>query len=356
VVTDARPEQIKQIFKKHCLLIGRRFRLAHIRFRGEIVEVATFRVREDGPEDGDRHIAANGRIVRDNIYGRSISEDVWRRDFSVNALYYNIADLSVIDFTDGISDLATGTLRLIGDPETRYREDAVRTLRAVRFAAKLGFRIHPDTEAPIYEFGKLLQEVPPARLFDETLKLLHGGYAVASFHLLRHYGLFGQLFPATDAVLKKKNLRLVEQALANTDNRIAEGKPVTPAFLFAALLWPPLQRLAKRNRERGMKPTPALDAARYAVIEEQVNHVMIPRRFTAMTKEIWGFQSRLVRNFEKRPKQIARHPRFRAAYDFLVLRAETGDEEVRKAAKWWTDFQENHEIIPDKPKKKRPPG
>lgn len=342
IVTNAQPDQVRQIFKRRCILIGRRFRLAHVRFGGEIIEVATFRAREDPLEDGGR-VTVDGRIVRDNVYGASIEEDVWRRDFSVNGLYYNIADFSVIDFAGGMADIEARTLRLIGDVEMRYREDAVRTLRATRFAAKLGFRIHPDTEAPIREFGRLLGDVPPARLFDEVLKIFHGGHALPSFHLLRHHGLFGHLFPAAEAIFSGKdsafNIRLLERALSNTDARIAEGKPVTPAFLFAALLWGPLRDRARHGRERGGFSVPALEAAAREIIEEQTKRVMLPRRFTAMTKEIWSLQPRLERTSKRRPKQIFQHPRFRAAYDFLVLRAEAGDREVEDAAKWWTAYQ-----------------
>lgn len=357
IVTNARPEQIRQIFKRRCILIGRRFRLAHVRFGSEIIEVATFRGRGDPFGDDDR-VTVDGRIVRDNVYGTSIAEDVWRRDFSVNSLYYSIADFSVIDFAGGMADLEARTLRLIGDAERRYREDAVRTLRATRFAAKLDFRLHPDTEAPIREFGKLLEKVPPARLFDEVLKLFHGGHALSSFRLLRHYDLFGRLFPATEPLLACAEsgfpLRLLERALANTDARVARGQPVTPAFLFAALLWEPVQHLAKRNRARGMSPVPALEAASREVFNAQMKHVMLPRRFAAMTKEIWVLQPRLVRNVKRRPRQTMRHPRFRAAYDFLVLRAEAGEKEVGDIAKWWTDFQGNGEPVEKRPK--RPPS
>nr|VFK27617.1 MAG: poly(A) polymerase [Candidatus Kentron sp. MB]VFK74357.1 MAG: poly(A) polymerase [Candidatus Kentron sp. MB] len=367
VVTNARPEQVRQVFKKGCILIGRRFRLAHVRFGHEVIEVATFRGPQDGQESGER-ITINGRIVRDNIYGSSIADDVWRRDFSINALYYNISDFSVVDFVGGMADIEGRTLRLIGNPETRYQEDAVRALRAARFAAKLGFRIHPDTEAPIREFAGLLHEMPPARLFDEVLKLFHGGHALASFRMLRHYELFDRLFPATNALLARTESgfirRLVERALANTDARIAEGKPVTPSFLFAALLWEPMQHLARRNQERGMKMTEAFDAAKRKVIEQQIKHVSLPRRHIAMTQEIWTFQQRFARHMNKRPRRLIVHPRFRAGYDFLILRAEAGDEEIRELAKWWTDYQETdkptqqsaREPTREAPKKKRPSG
>nr|VFJ98200.1 MAG: poly(A) polymerase [Candidatus Kentron sp. LFY] len=344
IVTNARPEQVRQLFRKNCILIGRRFRLAHVRFGREVIEVATFRGPRDGSESGER-VTVNGRIVRDNIYGSTIADDVWRRDFSVNALYYNIRDFSVVDFAGGMADVEAGILRIIGDPKTRYQEDAVRVLRAARFAAKLGFRIHPDTEVPMRGFGSLLEEMPPARLFDEVLKLFHGGFALASFRLLRQYDLLARLFPATNAVLSRAGTgfteRLLERALANTDTRIAEGKSVTPSFLFAALLWEPMQRLAKRNQERGMNLVPALEAARREVISEQIKRVMLPRRHAAMIKEIWIFQQRLARYVNKSPKRLVAHPRFRAAYDFLVLRAEAGDDEVRDIAKWWTDYQKS---------------
>nr|VFJ52430.1 MAG: poly(A) polymerase [Candidatus Kentron sp. DK] len=366
VVTNALPDQVRQVFKRRCILIGRRFRLAHVRFGSEIIEVATFRGHGDETGGGDR-LTVDDRIVRDNVYGAAISEDVWRRDFSVNGLYYNIADFSVIDFTGGMTDLESRTLRLIGDAHMRCREDAVRILRAVRFAAKLDFRFHPDTEAPIREFGDLLQEVPPARLFDETLKLFHGGHALSSFRLLRQYGLFGQLFPTTESLLAREesdfSLRLIERALANTDARIAEGKPVTPAFLFAALLWPPLQQQIRHRHEKGLPPVSTVEAVARKVIEEQIHRVTLPRRFSAMTKEIWTFQPRLIRTTKRQPGRATQHPRFRAAYDFLVLRAEAGEEEVREAARWWTEFQENHPTTREKPagksggaKRRRAPG
>nr|VFK59298.1 MAG: poly(A) polymerase [Candidatus Kentron sp. TUN]VFK67884.1 MAG: poly(A) polymerase [Candidatus Kentron sp. TUN] len=357
IVTNARPEQVRHLFKRNCLLIGRRFRLAHVRFGREVIEVATFRGQNGADTDSGDRITVNGRIVRDNIYGSTVADDVLRRDFSVNALYYNIKDFSVIDFVGGMADLESRTLRLIGDPKTRYQEDPVRTLRAARFAAKLEFQIHPDTQAPIRKFGNLLEEVPPARLFDEVLKLFHGGYALASFRLLRQYDLFGQLFPATNALLARGgsgfSRRLLEQALANTDVRISEGKPVTPSFLFAAFLWGPAQHLAQRNQERGMNPVPALEAAGQEIIAEQMQRVMLPRRHIAMMKEIWVFQQRLVRYMNKRPKRIIQHPRFRAAYDFLVLRAEAGEEQVRDTVKWWTDFQASGNVTQEVVLKKR---
>ena len=343
VVTDARPEEVKRLFRS-CRLIGRRFRLAHVRVGREVIEVSTFRARTDVSGGRDR-VTVDGRIVRDNVYG-TIEEDAWRRDFTVNCLYYNIRDFSVADFTGGMGDLEAGTLRLLGDPEVRYREDPVRMLRAIRFGAKLGFRIHEDTEAPIRRLTGLLDEIPPARLYDEVLKLFHGGAALQSFELLRHYDVFGRLFPETDACLAEEQngfpRMLLSRALANTDARIAEGRPVTPGFLFAAVLWEPMRRLAFRYRDAGMTDTQATEAAGAEVFARQTQRVALPRRFAYMAREIWAMQPRLARRRGKQPFQLVNHPRFRAAYDFLLLRAETGDA-ADELAHWWTAFQDADE-------------
>ncbi|MGZ8193685.1 MAG: polynucleotide adenylyltransferase PcnB, partial [Methylobacter sp.] len=246
VATNADPEQIRKIFR-NCRLIGRRFRLAHIHFGREVIEVATF--RGAGEEQDDKQMLnKEGRLLRDNVYG-TIEEDVWRRDFTVNALYYNIRDFSVVDYTGGMEDHRTGTLRLIGDPETRFREDPVRMLRAVRFAVKLGFKLHPDCEKSIPELAELLSNIPSARLYDETLKLFLSGYALQTFEMLRHYGLFKVLFPATESSLAIEEngfpKLLLIKALENSDNRIAEGKTVTAYFLLAAFLWEPVRMQAK---------------------------------------------------------------------------------------------------------------
>jgi len=347
VATDARPEEIKALFR-NCRLIGRRFVLAHVRFGREIIEVATFRAQHeaaDGEGEGEG-VMEDGMILRDNVFG-TLEDDAWRRDFTVNALYYNVADFSVIDYTDGMADLKAGVLRLIGEPGARLREDPVRMLRAVRFAAKLGFRLHPDIEAGIHELGELLTAVPPARLFDEVLKLFQGGYAVQGYELLRHYGLFGYLFPQTEACLAEEENdfphTLLLKALGNTDARIAVGKPVTPAFLFAALLWDPVRQAAARLREAGMSELQALQAASQDVISEQTRRVTFPKRFSIQSREIWTLQARLPQRAGKRALRLFEHPRFRAAYDFLLLRAEAG-EDVSELAEWWTRFQEvDHE-------------
>lgn len=347
VVTDAHPEQIKRLFD-NCRLIGRRFRLAHVLYGRDVIEVATFRARledEADPEDDGRHRhqdAESGRIMRDNIYG-TLEQDVWRRDFTINALYYNIADFSLVDYVGGLDDINKRTIRLIGDPEIRYREDPVRMLRAVRFAVKLGFTIDPGSAEPIRRFGHLLADIPPARLFDEVLKLFHGGHAAKTFDLLREYSLLQYIFPATARCLANSaypfSEDFIRQALANTDTRIAEGKPVTPAFLYAALLWLPLLR--ELSYEPGGELPGIMDIQTTAseVLHEQAGATAVPRRFTLATRDIWSLQPRLQRYSGKRALTLLDHPRFRAGYDFLVLRAQVG-EAAREKAQWWTEIQE----------------
>ncbi|MEJ2651947.1 MAG: polynucleotide adenylyltransferase PcnB [Gammaproteobacteria bacterium] len=339
IATNARPEEVKKLFR-NCLLIGRRFRLAHVRFENEIIEVATFRAQGDGASDEEAR-SENGRILRDNVYG-SLEEDAWRRDFTINALYYSIQDFSVVDYVEGMVDLQNGMLRLIGQPRQRYYEDPVRMLRAVRFAAKLGFRIHPESEAPIFELAHLLADIPPARLFDEILKLFLGGCAVQSFELLRHYGLFGYLFPQTEACLAEERdgfpVTLLIRALQNTDTRIGESKPVTPAFLYAALLWEPLRQAMASHEGESMAEIQALQEAASAVETRQVTRTALPKRFAVPMREIWGLQIRLRRTSGLRPLRLLEHPRFRAAYDFMLLRRDAG-EDVGELCQWWTEFQ-----------------
>lgn len=345
IATDAKPEQIRQLFR-NCRLIGRRFRLAHVRFRDEIIEVATFRGLHDpsdeADEDGAERETDNGRILRDNVFG-TVEEDAWRRDFTVNALFYSVEDFSVLDYVGGMADLRDGVLRLIGDAEQRYREDPVRMLRAARFAAKLGFRIHPDTETPLARLAPLLLDIPPARLFEEVLKLFLGGYAVQTFELLRHYGLFEPLFAQTERSLAHEEkgfpITFVARALENTDKRIAEGKPVTPAFLFAALLWEPVRERAAQLLGEDTSELAAIQQAADEVLAQQTQRVAIPRRFSVPMREIWQLQSRLARPGGRRVWAIASHPRFRAGYDFFLLRAESGEIDLA-LAEWWTRFQE----------------
>jgi poly(A) polymerase len=342
VATDASPEDIKQLFR-NCRLIGRRFRLAHIHFGPEIIEVATFR---GGHENGAIALSDSGRILSDNVYG-TIEDDALRRDFTVNALYYDIADFSVIDYVGGLEDLRGGVLRLIGDPATRFREDPVRMLRAVRFAAKLGFRIDAEAERLIHELAEMLEEIPPARLFDEVIKLFHSGHAVASFELLRHYDLFRRLAPDTEEALASEDHAFprvfIARALANTDERIAEGKPVTPAFLFAALLWEPARILAERlAASEALSPVAAMQRAGAELVGRQVAHIAIPRRFSLPMREVWALQLRLERRSGKTPLRLLGHPQFRAAYDFLCLRSEVGEVDA-ELCRWWTEFQQANE-------------
>lgn len=337
VATDASPDEVRDLFR-NSRLIGRRFRLAHVRFGPEIIEVATFR----GPAGEENQDEGEGRILRDNTWG-TIEEDAVRRDFTVNALFYDINDFSVLDFVGGMADLKAGDLRLIGDPERRYREDPVRMLRAARFAAKLGFRIHPDTEAPIAQLKGLLDDIPPARLFEEVLKLFQSGHAVQSYEHLRRLGLFGTLFPATEdslAELEHDFPRLMLlRALENTDVRVDEGKPITPAFLFAALLWEPVRLRAQAKEAKGVPQLVALQDATDEVLHEQLKRVSIPKRFSQPMREIFMLQARLTMRRGKRPLRMLAHPRFRAAYDFLLLRAAVGEVE-QELADWWTQLQE----------------
>ncbi len=342
VATDARPEEVRQLFR-NCRLIGRRFRLAHIHFGREIIEVATFRAGHE--EGGDARTSDSGMLVRDNVYG-TLEEDAWRRDFTVNALYYDIRDFSVVDYTGGVPDLNAGLLRMIGNPHKRFREDPVRMLRAVRFAAKLGFRIEPRCEAAIRELGYLLEEVSSARLFDETLKLFLAGFAVQSYELLRHYDLFQHLFPDTDDCLAEEEEHfphmLILRALENTDLRVDEGQPVTPAFLYAALLWEPVRREYLQLIDDGIPALQAMQKAGDAIISRQVEWVMVPKRFNLQSREIWEWQERLKRNSGRRALNLLQQPRFRAAYDFLLLRAKCG-EASQELADWWTEFQQSDE-------------
>ncbi len=340
VATDALPEQVRELFR-NCRLIGRRFRLAHVQFGSEIIEVATFRAAHDGDTDGAA-MTDDGRILRDNVYG-TLDDDVWRRDFTVNALYYDIANFSIVDYVGGVEDLKANRLRLLGDPEKRFREDPVRMLRAVRFATKLGFEIDAATLAPINRLRHLLNDIAPARLFDEILKLFHGGFGRASFEILRKYGLFHCLCPLTDQSLEGNEGAFVQQLLTaafdNTDRRIADGKPVTPAFLFAALLWQSMEDEAAANVANGLNLLDAIQLAADTVISKQVARIAIPRRFSNITREIWALQPRLVKRTAKRAPRLMEHPRFRAAYDFLLLRAQAG-EPIQEAADWWTQFIE----------------
>lgn len=337
VATDATPEQVKALFR-NCRLIGRRFRLAHVVFGREIIEVATFRANVDDGS-GDRELHEGGRLLRDNVYG-TIEDDAVRRDFTANALYYAIEDFSVRDYVGGYQDVVDHVLRLIGDPETRYREDPVRMLRAVRLAAKLGFTIDPATSAPMAPLGGLLREAAPARLFEECLKLFLSGHAVASFEGLERHGLLPVLLPETaDALASNRSgalRRMVLEGLRGTDARVARDEPVSPAFLFALLLWPAYCRALMNLQAEGVHAAEAQRRAADRVTVRQLATIALPRRFSLPMQEIWLMQGRLSQR--KRAARLMAHPRFRAAYDFLVLRQSASDEHADDVA-FWRDAQ-----------------
>ncbi len=347
VATDATPEQVKSLFR-NCRLIGRRFRLAHVHFGREIIEVATFRSGQDGAVSEPVQ-TEKGMILRDNLYG-TLEEDAWRRDFTINALYYNIADFSVVDYTGGVRDLEKGQIRMIGDPEQRYHEDPVRMLRAVRFAVKLGFQIEKKTEQPIFKLGSLLEQIPQARLYEEFLKMFQSGQALETFERLRHYDLFRYLFPMTDRMLDQQEgfpHNFLIRALENTDHRVATGKPITPAFLIAALLWEGVRQRAAsstaKHPESGerLPENVRLHHAGRDLLREQRKSLSMPKRFAIMAQEIWELQPRFERRRGRQPYRFMEHPRFRAAYDFLLLRAEVGEIEG-EVAEWWTEFQKTN--------------
>lgn len=327
IATNARPEEVRDIFR-NCRLIGRRFRLAHVYFGREIIEVATFRSSNNAGEQ-----TQEGMILRDNVYG-TIEDDVMRRDFTMNALYYNIADFSVVDFVGGMQDIKNREIRLIGDPEIRYREDPVRMLRAIRFAAKLQFKIDSKTSKPIYKMHHLLDNIPNARLFEEYMKLFLHGHALQTFTLLREYMLFQHLFPLSE---KYGDDKFISLALDNTDKRIAEDKSVAPSFLLAVMLWMPLIEKAKRLQKDGLPDFNLLHIAMDEVLGEHQKVMAVPRRFSGMIRDVWELQLRLSRRRRQASKLIAL-TKFRAAYDFLLLRAEAGHKDAIDIAHWWQQY------------------
>lgn len=348
VATSALPDVAEQLFRKarfRARLIGRRFRLLHVRFGRDIIEVATFRA---GHENGDKDHARqsdSGMILRDNVYG-SLEDDALRRDFTINALYYSAQDNCVYDFVNGYPDLKQKTIRMIGDPEERYREDPVRMIRAARFAAKLGFHIDPDTAEPIRRLAPMLHSISPARMFDEVLKLLQTGHGEASLRQLERFNLFEPLFPDTAALLEDDEFpvaTLITTALQNTDRRLSQDKSVTPAFLFAALLWYPM--LKRFNELRDNKRMPVMEAIHQAANEtlaKQNQSTAIPRRFSSPVREIWELQMRLPRL--NRADQTIAQPRFRAAYDLLLLRSNSGEnDDLAELVQWWSDYQNSDE-------------
>ena len=346
VATDATPEDVHALFR-NSRIIGRRFRIVHVRFGREIIEVTTFRGHHDNDaapstENGGNHSrqSSSGLLLRDNVYG-TLEEDAVRRDLTVNALYYDSGKFEVFDHVHGLEDLERRTIRIIGEPAVRFTEDPVRMLRVLRFAAKLDFTIDPDTAHAIPGCAHLLGEIPAARLFDEFLKLFLGGYAAATLDKLIEYKLLQYLFPDTSACLQRDATAqaLVRAAMGNTDLRIAQDKPVTPAFILAALLWPVVQKAAQHLQHRGDPPMVAMHSAAQQTIGDAARHISIPRRFSQPMREIWEFQLRLQRRQGRKAAELVDHRRFRAAYDFLLLREQAG-EETDNLGEWWTEFQE----------------
>ena len=332
VATNATPEEVRAVFRRS-RIIGRRFRIVHVLFGAETVEVSTFRTADLSDAQTDEH----GRVLRDNVFG-SQADDATRRDFSINALYYDPVEETVIDYHGGVKDLRNQVLRIIGDPETRYREDPVRMLRVTRFAARLGFKIDPKTRAPIKQLAGLLSNVPSSRLFDEMMKLLLCGHAVACIKQLRGEHLHHGLLPLLDVILEQPlGEKFVMLALKRTDERINEGRSVSPGFLFAALLWHEVLAEWPKLKAGGEHPMPALFEAMTIVIDAQKDKLAIQHRITADMREIWALQPRFERRSGRMPHKLLEHPRFRAAYDFVLLRAASGeiDQEI---AEWWSAF------------------
>jgi poly(A) polymerase len=351
VATDAAPEEVKNLFRNG-RIIGRRFKIVHVRFGKEIIEVTTFRAdharsNEISNNPARRQIkgldsahSESGLILRDNVYG-NIDEDAMRRDFTVNALYYTTDGFRVLDFCSGIEDLKAKKIRIIGNPVERYKEDPVRMLRAIRFSAKLNFTIEENTQKPIDELSYLLDSISSARLFDETLKLMTGGYAEKTFEMLRQFQLGTYLFAPTLEALSESDgspANLVFLALKNTDDRLANGKSVTPAFLFASLLWPVLKLHLAKSKNLGLPPQKAFQQAAQSAISEQLHYTAIPKRFTLATREIWELQEKLKIRTKRNVDKVFNNSRFRAAYDFLLLREDSG-EDLKGLGQWWTDFQ-----------------
>jgi poly(A) polymerase len=333
IATDARPEQIKPLFRR-ALIIGRRFRLVHVMFGPETVEVSTFRGADSESSEKDEH----GRVLRDNVFGTQ-EEDARRRDFTINALYFDPVSEEVVDFHGGLADLKKRSLRVIGEPEIRYREDPVRMLRAVRLAAKLGLTLDPATREPIRSMAPLMERVPPARLFDEMLKLLLSGHASACLRQLRDVGLHEGVLPLLDVILEQPlGERFVTLALAQTDERVLGERPVSPAFLFAALLWHEVLAASKARQARGERPVLALEHAMDEVLDTQCAKLAITRKLTATMREVWAMQPRFEQRSVSRAYRLLEAPRFRMAYDFLALRAASGEVSA-DLEEWWRAFQ-----------------
>ena len=334
IATNATPEQIKPLFRR-AFIIGRRFRLVHVLAGAETIEVSTFRAPKD---ENDTESDEHGRILSDNVFG-SQADDAARRDFTVNALYYDPVAEEIWDYVGSLKDIKKRELRLIGDPETRYREDPVRMLRAVRLSAKLGLAIAARSRTPIKRLAPLLSNVPPSRLFDEMLKLLLSGHAMAALTALRREGLHHGLLPLLDVILEQpQGQKFIELALADTDERVREEKPVSAAFLFATLLWHHVNQAWEARKANGERPIPALHAAMDEVLDKQAEQLSIPKRFVGIMKEIWALQPRFEHRSGQRPFRLLETERFRAAYDFLALRCKSGEMPAELGA-WWLAFQ-----------------
>ncbi len=342
VATDAIPEEVKTVFPR-ARIIGRRFRLVHVRMGGSLIEVATFR----GPQvnDDDDHTHENGRILRDNVWG-TLEEDAIRRDFTMNALFLDPVSGDIQDFVGGYRDLMERRLRLIGDAQTRYREDPVRLLRAARFVAKLGVELGDETAKYVNELAPLLKDIPPARLFEEVCKLFMNGHASRTMQALQRFQLTRALFPVMKGEGKPGQAKvgvLLESALKNTDERVVNDRPVTPAFLFAALFWQPVRARADVLQAGGMQEHVALGQAADEVMSEQVKRTAVPRRFSVITRQIWTMQPRFANTRGRRAKSLLGERRFRAAYDFLLLRAEE-DESLKDLCDHWTEAQKGAKL------------
>lgn len=339
VVTEAHPEEIQKLFR-NSYIIGRRFRLVHVRFGREIIEVATFRSSQ---ESSARIKTQDGLLLRDNVYG-TLEDDIWRRDFTVNALYYNIADFTVVDFAKGMEDLKNKKIRVIGAPVDRFVEDPARMLRAIRLAGKLDFNIDKDTAEAIHHCRELLTQIPPARLFDKMLKIFHSGKSFQIFELLKAYNFVEILFPKVDTLLQEDEIfkEFVEKAFHNSDARVNEGKGINSAFLFAVLLWGPIQQAKQHyTADEQRNEYQALHLAIQNVLQSQLKIISIPRKFTTVMREIWVMQYHLEHGRARRIYKLLHHDRFRAAYDFLVLRSHLKDVQLMQLSQWWTDFQES---------------
>ncbi len=336
IATNAHPDEVRKLFR-NCRLIGKRFRLAHIVFGKEIIEVATFRTHHENAEHEQHAKTHQGMIVRDNVYGL-IEDDACRRDFTINGLYYNIADYSVVDYVNGMQDIHTQTIRMIGEPTARFHEDPVRLLRAIRFIGKLNLNIAPDTERPILELHHLLQKVSPARLYLELAKLFHEGAILPTFRLLRKYQLLAELLPASHTYLNNTdNLKFLEAGLKNTDDRVKEKKTVSPAFIFAIFLWPSAKHYLLEGQDTNIPPYVLHEKAVHLASKDLTERLAIPRALQAIIREICLLQFRFTQRHGARAHRLLAHPRFRAAYDLLLLRGQTG-EPVQELGQWWTLF------------------